>query len=1041
MALALLGHALAIGGGAATSTAARNTTGAKLIVLAVTYVGATPSAAPTDSAGNTWIQGPSAQSASTNLCALYYCINPTTSATHTFSVSQSVSSIAVSYWSGAAPQKDKHNANFGNATTTTGSITPQTDGELLIAACSGGGGGGTGATAIDNGFTILQAGANNAAAFGLAHAYLFQTTAAPINPTWTGPGGLAAAILSFVDAVQLVATTSWAIAAAGALSVGANTLAATSTIRLAASGNMAQGFNAVAGLTVGAAAELRPGANRFAGASAWTIGAAGRLGNPAAVLAGTAQVHIATRSKIPTAHLGRVAITLDGVDVRARVHSVTVHDILNDAPNTCAITFSPAPAPPRVNQRLRVVVENNDNSGLLFAGTLQTVTTSYELKPTQLVYPCQAIDDTAQFNQRRPYGSWVNTSASTVALALCAAFAPAFETTRIAAGLPLVTITYDGSETMISALARLAAMIGAYTKVEDMAVYLFQTDDADPPDPIDAVHPFLYDPPIAITEDVSQQRTRVTGRGHGEVLLGDVGPGDTILPLVDVVMFNPAGGRAIASTTPDGAVSERLTYTGIAPGGAGALVGLGASPTVAPTAALVAGAGLGSGTYSYAYTFVTASGETLPSPKRSQITGPVDNTVRPPSTAVTITELPGTEYWLNPGDSFAAWVTFRTAAGETTISPIGVSAPFVRNFGAQGLRIDNLPIGPAGVTSRVIYMASVNSGGVNPNNYIYPPINDNTTTSLVITNTLLTAFNHTGQPGPPTNTAGGGVINYNQIAVAAIATGPAGTTGRHVYRTPLNGTTLQRLMTIADNTTTALATPDTAADAALGVTAPTADTSNLSGIGLAGTVLAGATSLITSGAAPFSAGGGWARTGNQLIRYAGLSGNTLTGIPSTGSGAILATIPFGDAIIAAAALLGVAGVTQRLQTGARVCLVVQRDDLAAQSTYGILEYLIVDERRAEASLSQLCDADLLRFARPLVTVQYATRDPKTKSGKSATFNLPSPPIVDTLTIQDVTITEINIAKHLLPRYTVQASSVRFSLEDILRQLAAAAEAS
>jgi hypothetical protein len=88
---------------------------------------------------------------------------------------------------------------------------------------------------------------------------------------------------------------------------------------------------------------------------------------------------------------------------------------------------------------------------------------------------------------------------------------------------------------------------------------------------------------------------------------------------------------------------------------------------------------------------------------------------------------------------------------------------------------------------------------------------------------------------------------------------------------------------------------------------------------------------------------------------------------------------------------------------------------------------------------QLCDADLLRFARPLVTVHYATRDPKTKSGKSAVFALTSPPIDDTLTIQDVTITEINIAKHLLPRYTVQASSVRFSLEDILRQLAAAAE--
>src|SRR4029077_14293268 len=147
--------------------------------------------------------------------------------------------------------------------------------------------------------------------------------------------------------------------------------------------------------------------------------------------------------------------------------------------------------------------------------------------------------------------------------------------------LPLATITFDGSETMISALARLAAMIGAYTKVEDMAVYLFQTEEANPPDPIDADHCFLASPPIATTEDVSQQRTRVYGRGHGDTLLGDYRLGDTILPLADVAMFNPSGALAVASATADGAVSERLTYDGVDPGGAGTLVGPGAAPSAA----------------------------------------------------------------------------------------------------------------------------------------------------------------------------------------------------------------------------------------------------------------------------------------------------------------------------------------------------------------------------------------------------------------------------------------------------------------------------
>jgi hypothetical protein len=41
-----------------------------------------------------------------------------------------------------------------------------------------------------------------------------------------------------------------------------------------------------------------------------------------------------------------------------------------------------------------------------------------------------------------------------------------------------------------------------------------------------------------------------------------------------------------------------------------------------------------------------------------------------------------------------------------------------------------------------------------------------------------------------------------------------------------------------------------------------------------------------------------------------------------------------------------------------------------------------------------------------------------------------------LIIQEVTITEIDLAKNLAPRFTVKASSIRFTLEDTLRQLIA-----
>jgi len=62
------------------------------------------------------------------------------------------------------------------------------------------------------------------------------------------------------------------------------------------------------------------------------------------------------------------------------------------------------------------------------------------------------------------------------------------------------------------------------------------------------------------------------------------------------------------------------------------------------------------------------------------------------------------------------------------------------------------------------------------------------------------------------------------------------------------------------------------------------------------------------------------------------------------------------------------------------------------------------------------------------------RDVKSKSGKPVAISLVSPPIDEVLTIQDITISEIDIAPGLAPRYTVTASSVRFSLEALLRSM-------
>ena len=213
---------------------------------------------------------------------------------------------------------------------------------------------------------------------------------------------------------------------------------------------------------------------------------------------------------------------------------------------------------------------------------------------------------------------------------------------------------------------------------------------------------------------------------------------------------------------------------------------------------------------------------------------------------------------------------------------------------------------------------------------------------------------------------------------------------------------------------------------------------------------AGATSIIVANTVPFPAGGGWAIVGNgeQAIKYSAITASSLTGIPATGIGALVAAVAYNSTITAAPALVGVTGILELMLKGSPIFVWVQRDDLAAQAAMvtldgggdGVYEHIVSDERRSEASLQQVCDAELELYSRPLVSVLYASRDTKTKSGKTVTIALASPAIAESLTIQDVGISEIGIAPTLKPKFVVTASSVRHSFDAILRMLIRKADA-
>jgi hypothetical protein len=753
-----------------------------------------------------------------------------------------------------------------------------------------------------------------------------------------------------------------------------------------------------------------------------------------------------------------IIITLAGVDVTSHVRwpLCTIHDARNAAPNTASLTLDTAPTE---GGALEIGLGSLDDDALLFSGELQAVDESYVDHPDSTLYPATGIDHTFTINKRRPFGTWTDVSATTIALAIATKYAPTVATTGIQAGLATVSITFDGSEDFMTCLGRLATAVSGYCDVDySPGILLFLTDTREAPDPLDADHPPLNAPsPIQFATDLSQIRTRVYGKGHGEQLLTDVAVGQTILPIADASMFNEAGGEAVASTTPDGAQSEKLTYSGAQQGGAASMVGPGVFPSVGPTLTLAAGAGLGTGVYGYAYTDVTGSGESLPSPRATVTTGV--ETAAPTAVLVVTLQEPGTPGWMDVGD-YDYKFTWVTATGETTPGPVSNTITVTADHTLTLVSGLIPPAWPSGVTALKVYRRFNSTGA-----WKYHSTK---------TNPALTAFGDgtknvdLGADAPSTNTTAA-----YQVAISGVALGPTSApavTQRKVYRTAVQPTEavaltaqLKLQQTIANNTVTVGVT-DATADALLGANVPVADGSGL--ISEYGQVNAGSTSVIMTSPAPWSASGGWVRfVDGQLVRYTGLSGNTLIGIPASGVGALVNTVWYGDVAVVVPALTGVNannGVAKALQAGASVHVWVERNDLAAQLALGLLEldadgqptdgireYLITDERRGEASLAALCDADLAQFATPIVSCRYYTRDPKTASGKTVAIDLRHPmfdPAVFDLTVfggasfglaGDFVIQSVDLTfdgPGLYPLRSVQASSVAFALSDLLQRV-------
>jgi hypothetical protein len=383
--------------------------------------------------------------------------------------------------------------------------------------------------------------------------------------------------------------------------------------------------------------------------------------------------------------------------------------------------------------------------------------------------------------------------------------------------------------------------------------------------------------------------------------------------------------------------------------------------------------------------------------------------------------------------------TTRTYVDTTPNASLGVVPPTANSTVLRQIPLTKLPLGNALVIARKLYRTPANTGGGTLK--LVASIADNTTTDFLDTV-------NDANLGAAALTVG--TAQAAQVQLSAIPLGAAAVIARVLYRTKAGLSQLQALVTLADNTTTTYL--DVVADAALGVNAPTSDNSLLQQP--TGNVLVGSPTLPCATVAAFRPAGGWAIVGSQTIRYTGISGNALLGIPATGPGAITATITYNTTVVAAPMLTGIPAtglgmIKYPILKGDPVNIFVQVDDLNAQAAVrtqlpgsdGIIEDEIQDGRLSYTEGLARCQARLELLGAldsegkvGVITVSYVCRDINTVAGATATINL-GPPINlrGDFLIQRVSVARFHVP-HLYPTYTVEASSLRFSAEEMLRLL-------
>ena len=700
-------------------------------------------------------------------------------------------------------------------------------------------------------------------------------------------------------------------------------------------------------------------------------------------------------------------------DIRM-IPAVTIRDILNQSPNTAAFTIDGKSNMPVASERVEIF----DGATRIFAGNAQQVEGVSE-QGVDLRWDVTAIDFTWLFNARRPYGAYVNASATDVAKDLVNRFAPRFTTNFIQTGLAKITVSFDGTKDMATCLSEICAMIGGghwYVDYEQHT-HLFHTPAPDVTLPTDPEGIVATGPGTAMTV------TEGTGIPSTfsfppqwmvffSTFVYSNGTESAPSPLANPVRMK---GRKIFvfSAIPLGAAAGALTCTkrriyartfhsdrsNPAPLFEQFCQIDDNTTTAFTTWYRATGASVAA---------VTAIASSVPLPRRPYIVPPAGSPqqVSAEDGSGDLITMGEVELQFTPG-SVKFRVTQLYRDGTESYGCLRSSKVNAWN-GRNPIDLSNIPIGTTlngvDVVARKVYMSYVDGPDIWA---MFGFIGDNTAVEATI-DTYVTS--RVPMPGEQSDSV-----------------------------TPIwpniDGPVLEDTDPPADITDASLDT--TLMDPPLRVVTDTSQVRNRiyvrgqsSTLTVASAV--GDDTLDVADISKFQLTGGTLMAGSARISYTGVS-----------------SVAVGPGTISLSTPLDVA-----LAEGSRVQVEIMVEDVQAQITLGqvelddqdhvtdgVHEFVVPydEQRQTIPQLYARAYAELELFARPIVTVYYATTDAKTKSGQTVHIDLTDPPCLGDFLIQEVTIDWVYDHLTLGPRYSVRASSVKFDLSDLLLLIAAQQE--